>query len=55
MDSGSLQSIASGLAASSVTGSLNVSLLKSVQNLDVIQVAELFRSIGLGQNVNAMA
>lgn len=50
-----LQSIASGLAASSVSQGVNVGVLKAVNNLDQIQAAELFASIGLGTGVNTFA
>ncbi len=50
-----LQSIASGLAASSVSAGINTSVLKAVQNLDQIQAAALFASIGLGSGVDHYA
>ncbi len=50
-----LQSIASGLAAASVTQGVNVSVLKATQNLDATQAALLFASIGLGASVDAHA
>jgi hypothetical protein len=55
VDTSSLEGIASGLVASRVSGSLDVSLLKSVQNLDIIQAGVLFRSIGLGNSLDAYA
>lgn len=50
-----LGSIASGLAASAVSQSVDVSVLKSVQNLDQAQSAILLASIGIGGNVNTLA
>ena len=50
-----LSSIASGLAASSVTQGVDVGVLKAVQNLDQAQAALLFSSIGLGSQVNTFA
>lgn len=50
-----LQSIASDLAASSVTQGIDIGVLKAVQNLAAASSAELFASIGLGTGVNALA
>lgn len=50
-----LQSVASSLAASTVSQGVNVGVLKAVQNLDAATTAELFASIGLGTGVNALA
>ncbi len=50
-----ISSIETGLVASSVSNSLNVSVLKAVQNLDQSQAALLAASIGLGGNVDAFA
>ncbi|HEY8296782.1 MAG TPA: hypothetical protein VIG32_01995 [Candidatus Baltobacteraceae bacterium] len=47
--------IASGLASASVSGQVDVGVLKAVQNLDQTLVNQLFGSIGLGQGVNALA
>lgn len=52
MDVGALGST---LAASGVAGTIDTSVLKSVQNLDQTLVGELFGSIGLGSNVNTLA
>jgi hypothetical protein len=51
----SLSSIASGLAASSVSEGVDIGVLKAVQNLDEVQAALLFSSIGLGAGVDAYA
>ncbi|HEV7179175.1 MAG TPA: hypothetical protein VGN11_04855 [Candidatus Baltobacteraceae bacterium] len=50
-----LGSIATGLVNSSVGNSINVDLLKSVQNLDQNVAALLAASIGLGGSVDAYA
>lgn len=50
-----LSSIATGLAAASVSQSVDVGVLKAVQNLDAATSAELFASIGLGTGVDAFA
>ncbi len=50
-----IQSIASGLAAQSVTDGISVGVLKAVQNLDATQSAILFSSIQIGRNVNTFA
>lgn len=50
-----LSSIASGLAASSVTSGVNIGVLKAVQNLDQVQAGLLFSSIGLGGAVDTYA
>ena len=49
-----LSSVAGGLAAASVSQSVDVSVLKAVQNLDAIQSA-LLVSIGIGANFSAQA
>lgn len=48
-------SLSTGLAQSAVSSQVGVSVLKSLQNLDKSLAAELFGSIGLGTNVNALA
>lgn len=50
-----IESIANGLVASSVSASLNIGLLKSVDNLSEIQSAVLFSSIGIGGHIDAYA
>ncbi len=50
-----LQSIATGLAASSVTQSIDYGALKATQQLAAIQANVLAASIGLGTHINAYA
>lgn len=50
-----LGSIATGLVSANVGNSINVDLLKSVQNLDKSQASLLAASLGLGANVDAYA
>lgn len=50
-----LSSIATGLAAASVSQSVDVGVLKAVQNLDAATSSMLFASIGLGAGVDAFA
>ena len=50
-----IDSIASGLAAQSVTSGVNIGVLKAVQNLDQVQAGLLFSSIGIGAGVDAYA
>ncbi len=50
-----LSSIASGLAASSVTQGVDIGVLKAVQSLDQAQASLLAASIGLGSGVDAYA
>ena len=50
-----LSSIASGLAASSVSQGVDIGVLKAVQGLDQAQSAILLASIGIGGNVNTLA
>ena len=50
-----LSSIASGLAAASVSQSVDVGVLKAVQNLDAATSSLLFASIGLGTGIDAFA
>ncbi|MDQ2866298.1 MAG: hypothetical protein M3R51_08730 [Candidatus Eremiobacteraeota bacterium] len=50
-----LANIATALVGSSVSSSLNVDVLKAVQNLDKSQAALLAASIGLGTHVDAYA
>ena len=51
----SISSVAAGLGAAYTGGEIANSVLKSVQNLEADQVARLFASFGLGQNVNTYA
>lgn len=48
-------SIATGLAAGSVAQSLDVGVLKALQNLDANVTAEMMASIGVGNFVDAKA
>ncbi len=50
-----VQSIASGLPASSVSTGVDVGVLKAVDNLAAVQAATLFASLGLGTGINAFA
>ncbi|MDP9024585.1 MAG: hypothetical protein M3N13_04305 [Candidatus Eremiobacteraeota bacterium] len=50
-----LGSIATGLVGQSVSNSLNVDVLKAVQNLDKSQALQLAASLGLGTHVDAYA
>lgn len=50
-----LSSVATGLVASNVSGSIDVGVLKAVQNLDQNQAAMLAASIGLGGNFDRFA
>ena len=50
-----LGSVATGLVGQSIGASLNVDVLKAVQNLDKTQAAMLAASIGLGGHVDAYA
>ena len=50
-----LSGIATSLAASSVSQSVDVGVLKAVQNLDAVTSAMMFASIGLGTGVDAFA
>ncbi|HVA27453.1 MAG TPA: hypothetical protein VNF68_04700 [Candidatus Baltobacteraceae bacterium] len=50
-----VQSIASGLAASSVSTGVDIGVLRAVDNLAAVQAATLFASIGLGTGVNTYA
>jgi hypothetical protein len=50
-----LQAVSAGLAATSVSNGIAVGVIKALDNLQAAQVAELFGSIGLGANVNALA
>lgn len=50
-----LQSIASGLAAASVSQGVDIGVLKAVQGLDQAQSSILLASIGIGANVNTLA
>ncbi len=52
MDIGSIET---ALVGSSVSGSLNVDVLKAVQNLDRSQASLLAASIGLGGRIDAYA
>jgi len=53
MDIGSISSSLASQATAS--GSLNVSLLSAVNNLDQDVANRLFASIGIGANVNSLA
>ena len=48
-------SIATGLSQAQVSGSVDASVLKAVQNLAVDQVDRLFATLGLGTNVDTYA
>lgn len=50
-----LGSIATGLAGQSVGNSIDVGVLKAVQNLEMTQASMLAASIGLGTHVDAYA
>ena len=50
-----LGSVSTGLAQTAVATQVNVSVLKSLQNLEGALAAELFGSIGVGTNVDAVA
>lgn len=50
-----LSSISTGLVSANVSGSIDVGVLKAVQNLDQNQAAMLAASIGLGANVDSFA
>ncbi|MDE2482787.1 MAG: hypothetical protein KGN02_11400 [bacterium] len=50
-----LSSIATGLAAASVTQGIDIGALKATQQLDSIQASVLAASIGLGRNIDAYA
>lgn len=50
-----LGSISTGLAQSGVASQVNVSVLKSLQNLESTLAGELFGSIGVGRSVDAFA
>ncbi|GAC1392712.1 MAG: hypothetical protein NVSMB31_11180 [Vulcanimicrobiaceae bacterium] len=50
-----VSSIATGLASAQIAGGVQTSVLKSVENLAADQVARLFNSLGLGQNVDTLA
>lgn len=50
-----LGSIATGLVGQSVSNSVNVDVLKAVQNLEASQASMLAASIGLGAHVDAYA
>ena len=52
MDVGALSS---GLAAASIDSQVNVSVLKTVENLDQNLVSRLFSSIGLGSGFDSFA
>jgi hypothetical protein len=53
MNIGSIESTLVGM--SSASGSLDISVLKAVQNLAATQSALLFQAIGLGQGVDTFA
>ena len=50
-----LQSIATGLAASSVSQGVDLGVLKATNQLDAIQASVLAASIGLGTRIDAYA
>ncbi|MEO9171225.1 MAG: hypothetical protein ABI282_10505 [Candidatus Baltobacteraceae bacterium] len=50
-----LGSVATSLVGASVSNSLNVDVLKAVQNLEKTQASMLAASIGLGAHVDAYA
>jgi hypothetical protein len=54
-----LSSIAEGLstatASSGLAGTVDLSVLKSVQNLQIAVTAELFGSLGIGTTIDAFA
>jgi hypothetical protein len=50
-----LESIASGLAAGSVSSSVNIGVLNAVNTLDQSTAAVLFSSLGIGGGVDTYA
>lgn len=48
-------SVATGLAQAQVSGGVDASVLKSVENLAADQVDRLFATLGIGTNVNTYA
>ncbi len=53
--SGAISAAVSGISSGGTTGAIAVSLLQSTEAAQAQQIATLFSSIGLGQNVNASA
>lgn len=50
-----LGSVSTGLAQAAVSTQVNVSVLKSLQNLESTLAGELFGSIGIGTTIDAQA
>lgn len=46
------EALSSALSTSAISDQISVGVIKAVQNLDKNVAAELFSSIGLGQNVD---
>lgn len=51
----SIAGLSTGLALASVSGSLNVDVLKSVQNLSMSESSILMSSLGIGSHVDSLA
>jgi hypothetical protein len=55
MDSSAISAAVSGISAGGTGGAIAISVLKSSETAQAQQIATLFSSLGLGENVNTFA